>query len=169
MRKEYDRTRSTHRAVVTALEHTGRLVGCRPTVLAISFLSLITSPTSSVQMIASAVAFGIIVDAVIARRSSLPRSSRSRASATGGCPTAWPAHSRSRPPPPPTNRPRREAALAALFKKARAQRSRGVSSPKPRGGRREARRRRQWCRGVDGLASLWRYPDTVAAVAAAGR
>jgi len=72
MREEYDRTASTNQAIAAALARTGRLVTCAALILAISFLSLTTNPDIVVQMIASGLAFGIIVDAVIVRTLLVP-------------------------------------------------------------------------------------------------
>ncbi len=72
MREEYDRTGSTSRAVASALAHTGRLVTCAALILAISFISLSTAPDIVVQMIATGLAFGVLVDAVIVRTLLVP-------------------------------------------------------------------------------------------------
>jgi RND superfamily putative drug exporter len=72
MREEYDRTGSTRQAVVAALAHTGRLVTCASVILAISFASLSTAPDVVVEMIATGLAFGVLVDAVIVRTLLVP-------------------------------------------------------------------------------------------------
>jgi RND superfamily putative drug exporter len=72
MREEYDRTGSTGQAVVGSLAHTGRLVTCAALILAISFASLTTDPDIVVQMIASGLAFGVLIDAVIVRTLLVP-------------------------------------------------------------------------------------------------
>jgi RND superfamily putative drug exporter len=72
MREEYDRTRSTEAAVVGALARTGRLVTCAALILALSFVSLTTNPDIVVQVIATGLAFGILVDAVIVRTLLVP-------------------------------------------------------------------------------------------------
>jgi RND superfamily putative drug exporter len=72
MREEYDRTRSTNEAIVRALARTGRLVTCAALILAISFLSLSTAPDIVVEMIATGLAVGILVDAVIVRTLLVP-------------------------------------------------------------------------------------------------
>jgi putative drug exporter of the RND superfamily len=72
MREEYDRTGSTKQAVVGSLAHTGRLVTCAALILAISFTSLSTAPDVVVEMIATALAFGVLVDAVIVRTLLVP-------------------------------------------------------------------------------------------------
>jgi putative drug exporter of the RND superfamily len=72
MREEYDRTGSTTQAVVGSLAHTGRLVTCAALILAISFASLSTDPDVVVEMIATGLAFGVLVDAVIVRTLLVP-------------------------------------------------------------------------------------------------
>jgi RND superfamily putative drug exporter len=72
MREEYDRTGSTRQAVVSSLAHTGRLVTCAALILAISFASLTTNPDIVVQMIASGLAFGVLIDALIVRTLLVP-------------------------------------------------------------------------------------------------
>jgi len=72
MREEYDRTGSTKQAVVGSLARTGRLVTCAALILAISFASLTTNPDIVVQMIASGLAFGVLIDAVIVRTLLVP-------------------------------------------------------------------------------------------------
>ena len=72
MREEYDRTHSTNRAVVAALARTGRLVTCGALILAISFASLSTNPDIVVEMIATGLAAGILIDAVIVRTLLVP-------------------------------------------------------------------------------------------------
>ncbi|HEY2642945.1 MAG TPA: MMPL family transporter, partial [Galbitalea sp.] len=72
MREEYDRTGSTRQAVIGSLAHTGRLVTCAALILAISFASLTTNPDIVVQMIASALAFGVLIDALIVRTLLVP-------------------------------------------------------------------------------------------------
>jgi putative drug exporter of the RND superfamily len=72
MREEYDRTHSTQGAIVTALARTGRLVTCGALILAISFASLSTNPDIIVEMIATALAAGILIDALIVRSLIVP-------------------------------------------------------------------------------------------------
>jgi RND superfamily putative drug exporter len=72
MREEYNRTGSTRQAVIGALAHTGRLVTCAALILAISFASLTTNPDIVVQMIASGLAFGVLIDALIVRTLLVP-------------------------------------------------------------------------------------------------
>ena len=71
-REEYDRTQSTTRAIVGSLARTGRLVTCAALILAISFASLSTASDIVVEMIATTLAFGVLVDAVIVRTLLVP-------------------------------------------------------------------------------------------------
>ncbi|MBV9001923.1 MAG: MMPL family transporter [Solirubrobacterales bacterium] len=72
MREEYDRTRSTNAAVIAALARTGRLVTCGALILAISFASLSTNPDIVVETIATGLAAGILIDALIVRTLLVP-------------------------------------------------------------------------------------------------
>jgi RND superfamily putative drug exporter len=72
LREEYDRTGSTPEAVVSALAHTGRLVTSAALILAVSFLSLSTNPDLPVRVIATGLAIGILLDAVVVRTLLVP-------------------------------------------------------------------------------------------------
>ena len=72
MREEHDRTHSTGGAVIGALARTGRLVTSGALILAISFASLSTNPDIVVEMIATGLAAGILIDAVIVRTLLVP-------------------------------------------------------------------------------------------------
>jgi putative drug exporter of the RND superfamily len=72
VREEYERTGSTDEAVVAALARTGRLVTCAALILAVSFLSLGSSPNQLVKIVATALAVGIVVDAVVIRTLLVP-------------------------------------------------------------------------------------------------
>jgi uncharacterized membrane protein YdfJ with MMPL/SSD domain len=72
IREEYDRSRSTSGATVTALAHTGRLVTCAALILAASFLSLSTNPNELVRIVATALAAGVLVDALVVRTLLVP-------------------------------------------------------------------------------------------------
>jgi RND superfamily putative drug exporter len=72
MREEYDRSRSTTKAIVGALARTGRLVTSAALILAISFASLSTTPDIVVEMIATGLAVGILIDAVVVRTLLVP-------------------------------------------------------------------------------------------------
>ena len=72
MREEYDRTGSTPDAVTVSIARTGRLVTCAAVILAISFASLSANPDIVVEMIATGIGAGIIVDAVVVRTLLVP-------------------------------------------------------------------------------------------------
>jgi putative drug exporter of the RND superfamily len=72
MREEYDRTGSTREAIVGSLSRTGRLVTSAAMILAVSFVSLSTSPTLPVRVIATGLAFGILLDAFVVRTLLVP-------------------------------------------------------------------------------------------------
>ncbi|MBS1885833.1 MAG: MMPL family transporter [Actinobacteria bacterium] len=71
-REEYDRIGSTEEAIVGALAKTGRLITCGALILAISCLSIATGPDIVVRMIATPLAFGIVLDAVVVRSLVVP-------------------------------------------------------------------------------------------------
>ena len=72
IREEYDRVSSTGEAVVGALARTGRLVTCAALILAISFISLTTNPDIQVRVIATGLAAGIVLDAILVRTLLVP-------------------------------------------------------------------------------------------------
>jgi uncharacterized membrane protein YdfJ with MMPL/SSD domain len=72
IREEYDRTGSTDQAVITGLARTGRLVTCAAVIVAVSFLTLSSTPNQLVRIVASALAVGILLDAVIVRTLLVP-------------------------------------------------------------------------------------------------
>jgi RND superfamily putative drug exporter len=72
MREEYDRTGSTTAAVTGALARTGRLVTCAAVILAISFASLSSDPDVPVEIVATGIGVGIVVDALAVRTLLVP-------------------------------------------------------------------------------------------------
>ena len=72
LREEYDRTGDTNHAIVGALARTGRLVTSAALILAISFMSLSSTPNQILEIAGTALAFGILVDAVIIRTLLVP-------------------------------------------------------------------------------------------------
>ncbi len=72
MREEYDRDGSTDRAVVAGLARTGRLVTAGSLILFLSFVALAATPGTDIKVFASALAFGILLDATIVRSMLLP-------------------------------------------------------------------------------------------------
>jgi RND superfamily putative drug exporter len=67
MREEYDRHGDTERAVVDGIAYTGRLVTSAALILFLAFVALSTVPTVEVKVLATALALGIAIDAVIVR------------------------------------------------------------------------------------------------------
>ena len=72
IREEYDRTGSTDQAVIAGLARTGRLVTCAAVIVAVSFLTLSSTPNQLVRIVASALAAGILLDAVVVRTLLVP-------------------------------------------------------------------------------------------------
>ncbi len=72
MREEYDATGDTRRAIVGAVARTGRLITCAALILAISFASLSTVNDVAVEIPATGLAVGVILDAVIVRTLLVP-------------------------------------------------------------------------------------------------
>jgi putative drug exporter of the RND superfamily len=72
MREEYDRHGTTTQAVVEGMRRTGRLVTVAGIILAFAFVSLATSNDTNVNMFASGLAFGILIDATIIRMVLVP-------------------------------------------------------------------------------------------------
>jgi RND superfamily putative drug exporter len=72
MREEYDATHDTRRAIVASIGHTGRLITGAALILGISFASLSTTNDIAVQVPATGLAVGVIVDAVIVRTLLVP-------------------------------------------------------------------------------------------------
>jgi RND superfamily putative drug exporter len=72
MREAYDRTGSTPTAVVEGIGRTGRLVTSAALILALAFLALSGAPGAENKMFATALAFGILLDATVIRGLLLP-------------------------------------------------------------------------------------------------
>jgi RND superfamily putative drug exporter len=72
MREEYDRQGSTKQAVVEGMRRSGRLVTLAGVILVFAFASLATSNDTNVNMFASGLAFGILIDATIVRMVLVP-------------------------------------------------------------------------------------------------
>ncbi|MEY9854952.1 RND superfamily putative drug exporter [Catenulispora sp. GAS73] len=72
MREEYDATGDTDRAVVTGIGRTGRLVTSAALILFLSFLSMSTTPTVDVKVLATGLGAGILLDAVVVRALLVP-------------------------------------------------------------------------------------------------
>ena len=72
MREEYDRTGSTDTAVVQGIGRTGRLVTSAALILFLAFTSMASGPDTSVKMLATGLAAGILIDATIIRALIVP-------------------------------------------------------------------------------------------------
>ncbi len=72
MREEYDRTGSTHTAVVQGIGRTGRLVTSAALILFLSFVSMGSGPETDVKMMATGLAAGILLDATVIRALIVP-------------------------------------------------------------------------------------------------
>ncbi|MGW6194686.1 MMPL family transporter [Kribbella sp. NPDC055110] len=67
MRESYDREHDTGRAVVEGISRTGRLVTSAALILVLALLSLSSAPDLTVKMMATGMAAGVLIDAVIVR------------------------------------------------------------------------------------------------------
>ena len=67
MREAYDQHGDTPRAVVNGISYTGRLVTSAALILFLSFVALSTVPAVEVKILATALALGILIDALIVR------------------------------------------------------------------------------------------------------
>ncbi len=72
MREAYDRTGSTHTAVVEGIGRTGRLVTSAALILGLAFVALSASPGTEIKMFATALAAGILLDATVVRGMLVP-------------------------------------------------------------------------------------------------
>lgn len=67
MREEYDRTGSTHTAVIEGTGRTGRLITSAALILFFAFAALTAAPATEIKELASALGLGILFDATIVR------------------------------------------------------------------------------------------------------
>jgi len=72
MREEYDATGSTNRAVVEGIGRTGRLVTSAALILFFAFAALASGPGTDLKVMATGLAFGIVLDATIVRAVLVP-------------------------------------------------------------------------------------------------
>jgi RND superfamily putative drug exporter len=72
VREGYDRTRSTHHGIVEGVSRTGRLVTSAALVLFFALASLTTANDITVRELASGLAAGVLLDAVVVRMLLLP-------------------------------------------------------------------------------------------------
>ena len=67
MRESYDQQGDTDQAVVDGISHTGRLVTSAALILFLAFVALSTVPSVEVKILATTLALGIVIDAVVVR------------------------------------------------------------------------------------------------------
>jgi RND superfamily putative drug exporter len=72
MREEYDRTGSTETAVVEGIGRTGRLVTSAALILFLAFTSMASGPGTDIKILATGLAFGILLDATVIRALIVP-------------------------------------------------------------------------------------------------
>jgi RND superfamily putative drug exporter len=72
IREEYDRSGSTDGAVVVGIGRTGRLVTSAALILFLAFVALASGPGTDLKTFASALGFGILLDATIVRSMLVP-------------------------------------------------------------------------------------------------
>jgi RND superfamily putative drug exporter len=72
IREEYDRVGSTNRAVIEGVGRTGRLVTSAALILFLAFLSLAAGPQTDIKTFATALGFGILLDATVVRMLLVP-------------------------------------------------------------------------------------------------
>ena len=72
VREEYDKSGSTHHAVVEGLGRTGRLVTGAALILFMAFIALAASPGTEIKILATALGLGILLDATIVRALLVP-------------------------------------------------------------------------------------------------
>ena len=72
VREEYDEGRSTNDAVVEGIGRTGRLVTSAALILFLAFAALATGPGTDLKVMATALGFGILLDATVVRSLLVP-------------------------------------------------------------------------------------------------
>jgi len=72
MREEYDREGSTDAAVVTGLGRTGRLITSAALILFLAFVALASGPGTDLKTFATALGFGVLLDATVVRSLLVP-------------------------------------------------------------------------------------------------
>jgi putative drug exporter of the RND superfamily len=72
MREDYDATGSTDRAVIQGMGRTGRLVTSAALILFLAFVALASGPITDLKVMATALGFGILLDATIVRALLVP-------------------------------------------------------------------------------------------------
>jgi RND superfamily putative drug exporter len=72
IREEYDRGRSTDEAVITGIGRTGRLITSAALILFLAFVALASGPGTDLKTFATALGFGILLDATVVRSLLVP-------------------------------------------------------------------------------------------------
>jgi RND superfamily putative drug exporter len=72
IREEYTRTGTTDEAVVEGIGRTGRLVTSAALILFLAFVALASGPGTDLKTFASALGFGILLDATVVRSMLVP-------------------------------------------------------------------------------------------------
>jgi len=72
IREEYDAGRDTDRAVIEGIARTGRLVTSAALILFLAFIALSSGPGTDIKIFATALGFGILLDATIVRSLLVP-------------------------------------------------------------------------------------------------
>jgi len=72
IREEYDNGGSTNDAVVTGIGRTGRLVTSAALILFLAFVALSSGPGTDLKTFATALGFGILLDATVVRSVLVP-------------------------------------------------------------------------------------------------
>jgi RND superfamily putative drug exporter len=72
IREEYDRMGKTNEAVIEGIGRTGRLVTYGALILFLAFISLSTTPSNDVKVLATGLAAGILLDATLVRALLVP-------------------------------------------------------------------------------------------------
>jgi len=72
IREEYTRRGSTDSAVIEGIGRTGRLVTSAALILFLAFVALASGPGSELKTFASALGFGILLDATVVRSMLVP-------------------------------------------------------------------------------------------------
>jgi RND superfamily putative drug exporter len=72
IREEYDASHSTNKAVIEGIARTGRLVTSAALILFLAFVALASGPGTDLKAFASALGFGILLDATVVRSLLVP-------------------------------------------------------------------------------------------------
>jgi RND superfamily putative drug exporter len=72
IREAYDQTRDTSTAVIEGIGRTGRLVTSAALILTLAFVAMSTAPLSFLKVLATGLAAGILIDALIVRTLLVP-------------------------------------------------------------------------------------------------